>query len=247
MESVFILLALLANVWIWKIFLFSPTVFLVVLFATLLLLKLVTKMSALSFSFLVISLAVLTAYQVSPANISALTSLSNDQTRVRDTRMTEYPTSEILGVHFWARMAPLYEQSNTVRFVSRYENKVLDLVDPNTYFFASHPRERVGMQEFEKFSYVMLPVFIVGLFELYKKQRKLLAIFVLVILLFGFWNANTKIGPLVFFPFIAVSIYLGLKRSYVFVKKYKYHKLFIFGYLTIFILSLIQIVSYGLF
>ena len=37
-------------------------------------------------------------------------------------------------------------------------------LDPNLYFFASHPRERMGVEEFAKFLPIFLPFFLIGVF-----------------------------------------------------------------------------------
>jgi hypothetical protein len=48
--------------------------------------------------------------------------------------------------------------------IRKLEQNLFYSLDPNLYFFASHPRERAEVGEFDKYPWVLLPFFIVGLF-----------------------------------------------------------------------------------
>jgi len=50
--------------------------------------------------------------------------------------------------------------------LGKMERNFFESVDINNYFFATHPLERVGVKETEKFFSSLLPLFIVGLFFL---------------------------------------------------------------------------------
>jgi hypothetical protein len=64
-------------------------------------------------------------------------------------------------------------------------------LDPNIYFFAGHPRERAGIGEFEKFSWIIFPFFLLGLFKIFQKGVLIKLIFFLSIIIIS----NTLTSP----------------------------------------------------
>lgn len=87
-------------------------------------------------------------------------------------------------------------------------------LDPNLYFFKSHPRERGGVDEFEKYSPFFLPFFLVGiLYCIYIPFRKIL-IYLLPILIIGsIISPSFYLGPILFFPIINLMITFGIILS----------------------------------
>lgn len=87
-------------------------------------------------------------------------------------------------------------------------------LDPNLYFFASHPRERLGIEEFKKYSLIFLPFFLIGiLYCIYVKLSKILIYFVAISLLSSIVSPKYNLGPILFFPFINLTITIGILLS----------------------------------
>ena len=97
--------------------------------------------------------------------------------------------------------------------VGKYERNIFYSLDPNLYFFRSHPREKAGIDEYEKYSPLFLPLFVIGIFYLILHSRKylfLILYFLLATLLTGFISPYYKLGPVLLFPFVNIILYLGL-------------------------------------
>ncbi|MFH1561030.1 MAG: hypothetical protein ABID04_00420 [Patescibacteria group bacterium] len=138
-----------------------------------------------------------------------LLSLDNDQQRVQQMRLGEYPPIRIGQV--WIPLAHWLEgRSETILFY-RIKQNVFELIDPNLYFFANHPRERAGMDEFEKLPFFFFPLFVFGfLSELGKKGLGYYFLFlILPVLLLSVWGNIGRLGPFCLFPFLMISIFDG--------------------------------------
>lgn len=95
-------------------------------------------------------------------------------------------------------------------------------LDPNLYFFASHPRERVEVNEFEKYMFVFLPFFVIGLtFLIYSLRLKIISYLISILFLSAFISSSYKLGPILLFPIINFMIVVGLLLSFKFALKYK--------------------------
>lgn len=95
--------------------------------------------------------------------------------------------------------------------VRKYQSNLFQIMDLNSYFFASHPRERGGVEEFEKFSPFLLPFFVAGIaiFIFKNKFNFLFAIGMAVAS--AFVRPNYPLGPVLIFPVLLVSISLGIR------------------------------------
>lgn len=97
--------------------------------------------------------------------------------------------------------------------INKYFQNLFYNLDPNLYFFANHPRERSGVEEFKKFSPLLLPFFLWGLHLFFKnKKRMYLACFAIILILTAFIRSNYEIGPILFFPLIVSVSALGVKQ-----------------------------------
>ena len=226
---------LFGNLWIWKIFLTNFYIALLLIIATDLL-YLFSKNNKLNkkiiFAFLLILF-----YQYVSTNKINLTGLSDDQQRIQQMRLGEYPSKYLkIGYYFENRR-------ESIAFF-RIQNNLSEILDPNLYFFASHPRQRIGVDGFEKFPYIYLPFFILGVFLLIKQKKKLFFInsLLIPILLLSIIGSNNSIGAFALFPFIVISTTTGAE-NYFKNKNIKYFKLFI----LITTLILIQMYSYEIF
>ncbi|MDO8638290.1 MAG: hypothetical protein Q7R43_01850, partial [Candidatus Daviesbacteria bacterium] len=84
-------------------------------------------------------------------------------------------------------------------------------LDPNLYFFNSHPRERLGVEEFNKYFPIFLPFFLVGFFYLiYRPLYKIIIYFVAISLISVIISPKYNLGPILFFPIINFMITVGV-------------------------------------
>lgn len=95
--------------------------------------------------------------------------------------------------------------------ISKLQHNLFANLDPNLYFFASHPRERIGVEEFEKYSPLFLPFFLVGfLYIICKPLPKILTYIVVISIISSIVSPKFNLGPLLFFPTINFIITVGL-------------------------------------
>lgn len=217
-----LLISLSANLWIYKIFAVNFILGILLLLTTVFLVK--------RSKFFLLLLFLILVFQVQTTSKTSLTAISNDDRRVVDLRLRSYPP-KFLRLGYW-----LEERKESILF-NRIATNFFENIDPNLYFFANSPRQRVGTREFEKFPYILLPFFLLSLFDFVSKKNKLLWLisFLVPITTISIIGNKNNLGPFSFFPFFAVSIYEGLNKL-----KSKYLTLFI----VILILVLVQIISY---
>lgn len=112
-----------------------------------------------------------------------------------------------------------YLENKPLYIFHKFEQNLLRTMDLNLYFFGSHPRERSGIKEFEKFSFLFLPFFILGLLKLVKSSPWQLSISFLIPLLgLSIIGQDNPVGPFSLFPFFSVIITIGIS---LFMKKIK--------------------------
>ncbi len=117
--------------------------------------------------------------------------------------------AESLG-SIYRNRAGLYLNYELLPYVFKYTRNLGYNLDPNLYFFANHPRERGGGIEFEKFSPFLLPLFIVGVLILVSGRDKfLISYFIAAQLVNALAFPGYMLGPILIFPFITATIYLG--------------------------------------
>lgn len=217
-----LLVSLFANLWIYKIFAVNFFLGVLILLATILLLK--------NNKFILLFFIPILFFQIQTTNKTSLTQISNDDRRVIDMRLRSYPP-KFLRLGYW-----LEERKESIIFNGVTTN-LFENLDPNLYFFANSPRQRVGTREFEKFPYVLLPFFLLGMFDLVSKKNKifwLISFFTPLIVLSVIGNKN-DLGPFSLFPFFVTSINEGFKKL-----QSKYFKIFI----VVLALVIVQIISY---
>jgi hypothetical protein len=140
-------------------------------------------------------------------------------------RVNEYPPLHVrIGEKtIWISLANWFELRKESIAFSRIEKNFSQVVDPNLYFFANHPRERVGIKEFEKFPYIFIPFFLVGIFSLIKNRSTgflkiskliLIASLTLPIILISLIGHKNPFGSFTLFPFLTIAISFGVERIY---------------------------------
>ncbi len=217
-----LIISLFANLWIYKIFAANFFLGVLILLASILLLK--------NNKYFLLFFIPILFLQINTTNKTSLTEISNDDRRIIDMRLRAYP-SKFLRLGYW-----LEERKESIIF-NRITTNLFENLDPNLYFFSNHPGQRVGIKEFEKFPYILLPFFLLGIFDLISKKNNIfwLISFLVPIIILSIIGNKNNLGPFSLFPFFIIPIYEGLKKL-----QKKHFKIFI----IVLILVLIQIISY---
>lgn len=203
--TIFLLLALFGNLWIYKIFQYSTLLGLLTIATSYILYEASNKQTKTNLAKLSILLMITMLVQYKISDINALTYLNIHETDKQQYRVRAYPPPKILPLANWLELRP-----ETLAFY-KIEQNISEIVDPNLYFFANHPRERIGVQEKELFPYIFLPAFILGLLKINKKNTIPYAIAASPIVLISTIGNSNPLGPFTLFPLFAVSIAQGLK------------------------------------
>lgn len=213
-----ILFATLVNLWIWKMFLSNIFIALLSLTVSIALYFITSKLSKVFLLFF----ALLIYLQWSTTSIRPLTELDNDEKRVQQDRLNAYPpvVLQIAGRAKWLPVAHWFEGRKESIAAFRILDNLGATLEPNIYFFANHPRERVGFTEFEKFPYILLPLFLFGLLTIIKTSNLnyFLAFFAPVILL-SFIGHRNNLGPFLLFPFFTTCLAFGIYKYWEYLKK----------------------------
>lgn len=103
-------------------------------------------------------------------------------------------------------------QNKAVIIVRKYLNNLFNFIDPNYYFFGSHPREVPEGQNYTRLPLLsILPIFWF-LFRVKNKKRKLiLSLFTVIVLSLSFFT-NHFLYDFSLWPFFVPAIYLGLSE-----------------------------------
>ena len=247
MSLPFLFFALSINPWIWRIFLFKPLLGVILAFFSLILYKSFFTTRRKYFLLLAIIFPILLFGQWKLTPKMSLTQLSNDDRRVVDMRLREYPPVYIkLGSKVvFIPAAHWLEQRKESIALYRIGENLFEALDINQYFFATHPRERVGVKEFEKLPYILLLPFIFGVIRLNtgKNYRYFLLLLIISFFLLALIGSKGSLGPFILLPFIIFPIAIGLDVIYQRVKEKRILAIFL---LVIFFLILIQTISYGI-
>ncbi|MBU1000123.1 hypothetical protein KKE78_01845 [Patescibacteria group bacterium] len=121
-------------------------------------------------------------------------------------------------------LGKIYKNKFTLTYFKEYNLPITKLqsnffvnLDPNLYFFESHPRERLGVEEFKKYSPIFLPFFLVGIiFSIYVLSLDILIYSISIMIISSIISPSYNLGPILFFPvvnyLITIGIILILKR-----------------------------------
>jgi len=162
------------------------------------------KKSCYKIAFLV-TVLLLAVVQINYTDTKNLKEFSNDEIRVRDTRLSQYPPLKT-PIAYW------FEGKPEILAIKRIHKNLLEELDINTYFFGGHPRARVGFDEFERYHYIFLPFFVVGAVLVAKKQTWLLLVTMALLAITSFTGTSKVLGTLSLFPIITITIAEGVKR-----------------------------------
>lgn len=212
-----------SNFWIYKILKLDFLTGLIIIVTSFAIIYYWNQKNA--FKILILSTAMLLILQYLKTDPQSLTLLDNDQQRVQQERILVYPPTYI-DLYFkviWLKPKEWIEQNNSIIALSRLEQNLFENLDLNKYFFAGYPRNKPS--DFEKFTFFLLPIFFIGLFNLVKqeKYKELTIIFIIPILLMTYIGNKNDLGPFNMFPFFILCFFEGLNLINA---KYKNHLLF---------------------
>jgi len=197
------------NFWFWKIAKLDLILAALVLTLSILLsISLVNKFSrkyVLGIFFLTVLVSVISLTKGSDRGLLKNTQLDISTFEKRH----EYYAKE-LGMLYKNRVGIFFLKSYKP-FAVRFETNLFSSLDPNLYFFAGHPRERGDGSDFEKYPYIYLPIFVIGLIEIIKKPRMLMIVYSITsVLISSFLYRGYNLGPILFFPLINTLLFLGI-------------------------------------
>lgn len=101
--------------------------------------------------------------------------------------------------------------------MNAYIENLATLLDPNFYFFANHPHERVGIVEQERFWFGLLPFFVLGMLLLGQKRWFVVG---LVLAVLSGTVLGLGVGPYLLYPFIILAIIRGLFFVFASLRRY---------------------------
>lgn len=145
-------------------------------------------------------MAGLLVVQVNITKTRSLTQIANDDRRLIDLRLSAYPPITFLPIAHWL------EQKNITIAMTRMAESFFENLDPNQYFFANHPRERVDHVEIQKLLFVFLPFSLIGFMVMGDKYRRLLIFSLLGLTVLSHFGNSTQFGNIFFYPLLLISI-----------------------------------------
>lgn len=199
----------LLNSWFWRMWKLDVfTTFLCLVLSYLLAISLISKISK--------KLMILTILATFLLSINSLVKGINKEL-FKKTQL-DISTYEVRHEYYAKELGRLYKNRIGINYLKKYvpneyriEKKLFSILDLNLYFFASHPRERGGVEEFEKFPFVYIPFFVLGIITYLKKPKKVFLYYFLAATLTSvFIHTAYYLGPVLFFPIINSFIMLGI-------------------------------------
>ncbi len=203
-----LLLVLVLTPWFWFIVKVNPLILLVLVIFNFLLLFSLIKLSGRIINAIVAALfAILILFNLQQGFDKSISAQSIDQNISQNKRHGYYSAS--LGKLYTNKIS-IYYYTKISRPFTKLQKNLFSTLDLNLYFFGSSPRERTDVSEFEKYSFLMMPFFLVGIYAVVKKRMLSVKLyFIAAILASSVINANYLLGPVLFFPLINTVITLG--------------------------------------
>jgi len=224
LEVVLFLAVFLGNSWIWRIYNSNISIFILIVLATIYSFLVYEKKSKFATFGLIAVLVPLFYFQFITTVPQSLTILENDELGVKQQRLKLYNsvgTSNAIYNPFSPYLRILFHRVDLKNFLegdlgtisTRIQRNFFESIDPNIYFFAGHPRERVWVKDFEKFYFLLCIPFFVGLHQIFFKRNYVLIIYLgLSLILLSLIGHKNSFGPFILFPGIVLVILKGLMR-----------------------------------
>lgn len=218
-QKVYILLGVIfLNFWIWKIIREDPVIAILLITLTFLLFQLlIGRVFKILVLIIIVLFSILSFIMLrSDFDRSIQTFTPEDEVKLNDRHF--YYARELGGLFLNRKVLNYYKNYSLP--VYKFEHNLFSNLDLNLYFFASHPRERAGAAEFEKYSFIFLPIFIIGVILLiYERSIWAAGYLVAATIVSAFVTSNYTLGPILFFPLINVIITLGIMYIFKISKK----------------------------
>ncbi len=211
----FLILITVANYWFWQILKENIVLLVFLLISQFLIFIIIeskhVKKITLPILILIILFSLLSGFLIKQNFDKSLTNKSPTEVYLLNQRHGYL--SEGLGQIFNNKISQRYYVNIDVG-LGKYLRNTSYVLDPNLYFFRSHPREKSGIDEYNKYSPFTLPLFAFGSLLIIVNSAfflPLLGYFVLTVAVSGFVNPGHVLGPVLMFPFINIVMYEGLK------------------------------------
>lgn len=209
------ILVVFGNLWIWRMFSENLLIGISAILASWFLYRSI-KEERLK-KLLIVFLLVLLGFQINYTKVRPLTYLNKQEQIIQLRRLNEYPPVKftLAGKTIWVPLAHWLEERPETLTLYRIQENLSGVLNPNLYFFANHPNERVGIDEHESFPYILLPFFVVGLFGLsFRKNLAALTVSLFApIVTVGLVGSEFAIEPISLFPFISLCGALGIEYA----------------------------------
>jgi len=197
------------NFWIWKILKENLIIGLLLLALNLLILRNFTNNSKRIYFLAGTVFIILSILILRNGFDKGIFTLDPDETQKIANRHGYY--SSELGP-FFLNKPVLYFYKNIYPTIFELQRNFLYSLDPNIYFFTGHPRERYGISEFDKYPFILFPLFFIGVIAAVYQKRWSLSIYILIAtLVSAFVRPSYLLGPMLIFPAVNFLELLGLK------------------------------------
>ena len=199
--------------------------------------------------FCVMLLIPIMVFQWKTTTPQSLTLLENDEQRVRETRLTFYnPSSHYVRLLFYKLNLKNFLEGELHTASFRIQRNFFESIDPNIYFFGGHPRARVWANDFEKFPFILIFPFLIGMYLVVRRKLFLIwGYFLISFALLSFVGHKNSLGPFILFPPLVVVILTGIEEIKVGFGNLpkKYSNVILVSTILIFLLSVIQVFTYA--
>lgn len=204
---------LLANNWIWKVFSQNFLIFIAIIFESIILsLIFFKKLSKKWLILFWVMFFLIIFLQIKTSLPQSLTLLDNDEQRIKQERLKFYnPSNHYLRVIFYRLDLRDHLEGDFNIATFRILRNFFETIDPNVYFFAGHPRERVWANDFKKFPFILILPFLLGIYKLFSSKNMLVYLYLgISILILSFIGHKNILGSFILFPVIILTIFVGI-------------------------------------
>lgn len=198
------------NFWIWKIIVENINIAIIITILTFLLFQILTgkNFKVLSLTFIIVLFSIL-SFQILKTGFDKKIQTLKAEDNIKLNERHLYYSQELGNLFLNRKVLNFYRNYSLSLY--KYEQNLFSNLDLNLYFFASHPRERADVAEFEKFPMLFLPFFIIGtILLIYWGSNWAFIYLILASSMSAFITSVYPLGPILFFPFVSVSIAIGI-------------------------------------
>ena len=154
---------------------------------------------------------VLILFQAQTTTSNNLKDITNDEQRVQSQRKNLYHSRfHIIRLLFFKFPLVEFFEGDLAVVKKKFQVHFFETFEPNVYFFAGHPRERIWANESYKFPFVLIIPFILGVFGILNRRFFYFHLLFLISAVFlGIAGHFNPMGPFLVFPFLVFLIYFG--------------------------------------